>query len=198
MKKKWIFAIVSLVVLAGILVAFWVGGLIMGNSVSDSISAQEGIDYVVILGCRLDGDTPERILQSRIDSAVDFLKKYPDAVAVCTGGMGKNDSTSEAEAIEKALLQEGIPQKRILKETTSTNTYENFENAKQLIAQREEVADVQIAIVTSEFHLYRSCKMAELHGFQAPIKVSATTPTLEFYPNFFREILAVAVMDFRY
>ncbi len=198
MKKNWIYSILSLFVLAGILVGFWIGGLILEGSTSDSISAREEIDYVIVLGCGLKEDKPERILQTRIATAVDFLKKYPDAVAICTGGKGTDELISEAEAIEKALLKAGISQKRILKETTSINTYENFKNAQELIKKPKEKKDPRVAIVTSEFHLYRSYQMAELNGFQAPIKVAASTPTHLFYPHFFREIAAVAVMDFRY
>ncbi len=198
MKKKWIFALISLLALAGILVGYHIGGLLMSGAVSDRISANERVDYVVILGCRLDGEKPERILQSRIDAAVDFLKKYPDAVAICTGGQGEDESIPESSAIQKALRKAGISQKRLLTETASTNTYENLQNAKTLIEERENGDDVRIAIVTSEYHLYRARYLAKLLGFQDPIGVAAETPTVLFYPNFLREICAMAAAWMRY
>lgn len=192
MKKNWIFVMLSLVVLSGVLLAFWIGGVILADSASDSISAQDKIDYMVILGCGLKEDKPDRILQSRLDTAVEFLEKYPDSVAICTGGQGKDEPIPEAAAMEKALLEAGIPKSRIEKETTSKNTYENFQNAKKVIAKlKDDPEAVQIAIVTSEFHLFRAVNLAELQGFADPIKVSAPTPALWFYPHFLREIAAV-------
>ncbi len=198
MKKKWFFTLLSLLVLAGILTAYFIGGLLMSGSASDSVSANEPIDYVIILGCKLDGDKPEEILQTRIDTAVSFLEKYPHAVAICTGGQGSDEKISESSAIEKALKKAGISQKRILKETTSTNTYENIKNAKTLIEKKSDSADVQIALVTSEYHLYRARYLARLLGFKNPIGVAAKTPSLLFYPNFLREILAMAAAWMRY
>ncbi len=206
MKKNWFFSIISLFVLAGVLLAFWIGGLIMAGSTSDNISAQEQVDYVIILGCGLKGDKPDKILSTRIDAAVEFLEKYPDSVAICTGGQGDDEPIPEATAIEKALLKAGISKERILKETTSKNTYENFENAKKLIAKQEKTIEnhkelpkePRIAIITSEFHLYRSHQLAELHGFREPIKVAAKTPTFTFYPHFLREIAAVVAAWYRY
>ncbi len=199
MKKNWIFVILSLFVLAGVLLAFWIGGLILADSSSDSISAQDKIDYVVILGCGLKEDKPDKILQSRLDTAVEFLEKYPDSVAICTGGQGKDEPIPEATAMEKALLKAGIPQSRIKKETTSENTYQNFQNAKKIITKlKDDPEKVQIAIVTSEFHLFRSANLAELQGFVNPIKVSAPTPVLLFYPHFLREIAAVVAAWIRY
>lgn len=192
MKKNWIFVILSLFILAGVLLAFWIGGLILEDASSDSISAQDKVDYVVILGCGLKEDKPDKILKTRLDTAVEFLEKYPDSVAICTGGQGADEPIPESTAMEKALVKAGIKQDRIKKETTSKNTYENFQNAKKIITEAEDdPTQVKIAVVTSEFHLYRSMKFAELHGFTDPIKVSAQTPTFLFYPHFLREIAAV-------
>lgn len=192
MKKNWIFVIFSLFILADVLLAFWIGGLILADSSSDSISAQEKVDYVIVLGCGLKEDKPDRILKSRLETAVEFLEKYPDSVAICTGGQGADEPIPEATAMEKYLLKAGISKDRVKKETTSANTYENFKHAKKLITKfGDDPKTVRIAIVTSEFHLYRSAMLAEGQGFVDSIKVSAKTPALWFYPHFLREIAAV-------
>ena len=199
MKKNWFFAILSLFILAGVLTAFWLGGLILANADSDSISAQDPVDYVIILGCGLKEDKPDRILQSRLDTAVAFLEKYPDSIAICTGGQGEDEPIPEATAMEKALQKAGIPPERIRKEVSSKNTYENFRNAKRIIDQQaEDPRNVHVAVVTSEFHLFRATNLAKLHGFDNPIKVSAQTPTVLFYPHFIREIAALVAAQIRY
>ncbi len=199
MKKNWFFSILALIVLAGILLTYWIGGLITQAAVSDNISDQDTVDYVVILGCGLDGDKPNAMFQSRIDTAIAFMKKYPNSVAICTGGQGDDEPLPEADVIEKALQKAKIPPGRIKKETTSKNTYENFQNARKIIDKEEtEEENLQVAIVTSEFHLYRAQKLAEKHGFYDTIKISAPTPVGMYYPHFFREIAAVVAAWYRY
>ncbi len=198
MKKNWLFALVSLLILLGILVAYYIGGLLLGGAASDNISANEHVDYVIVLGCRLDGDTPDRVLKTRLDAAVSFLEKYPESVAVCAGGQGEDELIPEAVAMEKALVKAGISPKRILTETTSRNTYENLKNAKAIIEEQNPKEEVQIAIVTSEYHLYRSRYLAKLMGFKNPIGVAAKTPTTLFYPNLLREICSMVAAWVRY
>ncbi len=198
MRKNTICVSISLLFLAVVLAAVWVGGLIMQGSSSDSAATGAPIDYVVILGCQLEGEQPGVCLESRIDTAVDFLKEHPDALAVCSGGQGNDEVISEAEAIANALSKKGIAKKRILLEDNSRSTYENLSNTKTMLDKREEGAEYRIAVVTNEFHLYRSRNLAKTIGFQNPIALAAKTPTTMFYPNLLREIGAVVVCWYLY
>ena len=198
MKKNGLFAALALVLLAGVLAAFWIGGIIMGKSASDTSAKSEPIDYVIILGCRLDGEEPGRCLDERIKAAAKYLRAHPWAMAVCSGGQGDDEVISEAEAISRALQKRGIPARRILKEDQSHSTYENFYNTKKILDQRKDGQPYQVAFVTNDFHVYRSRRLAEYVGFHNPAAVSAKTPSALFYPNLLREICSVVLSWIRY
>lgn len=61
-------------------------------------------DVLIILGSRVDGDTPRADLRARIDAAAEYLKKYPSCIAIGTGGNFRAEQTvSEAQAIKTGL-----------------------------------------------------------------------------------------------
>ncbi len=198
MKKKIFFAVSALLLLTMVLGAFWIGGIIMSRAGSDSPSAGAPVDYVLILGCRLEGATAGRCLEERIQIAVDFLTEHPSAIAVCSGGQGSDETIPEAEAIAAALMENGIPKTRILLEDTSRSTFENLTNTKQILDQHAQGRAYRVAIATNNFHIYRARRLANYVGFIDPVMLSAKTPTTLFYQNLLREICSVILSWIRF
>lgn len=61
-------------------------------------------DYLIILGARVRGETPSLDLQYRLDVAYDYLEKSPSTKAILTGGQGKGEDITEAEAMRRYLV----------------------------------------------------------------------------------------------
>src|SRR5699024_638713 len=78
------------------------------------------VDYVIILGARLYGDKPAPALEERLKTAREYLAENEDINVVVTGGQGNNEGISEAEAMAKYLIDNGIDKNRIIKEDKST------------------------------------------------------------------------------
>lgn len=163
----------------------------MGNSTSDILSKNAPADYVIILGCRLDGDKPGKALSQRIDAAVEYLNSQPSSLVVCSGGQGDDELVSEAYAISQALQEKGIARSRIILENKSHNTYENLLFSKKILDKRRDGLPYRVYIATSDFHVYRSRRLANYVGFIEPMVLSAKSSATVFYSGFFREILAV-------
>ena len=84
-------------------------------------------DVLIILGSRVDGDTPREDLRARIDAAAEYLKKYPSCIAIGTGGNFRAEQTvSEAQAIKNGLVADGIEPSRVLLEDKARTTDENL------------------------------------------------------------------------
>ncbi len=96
-------------------------------------------DYIIILGCAIRKDgTLYPLIQGRVEQAIDFWKKQyqstgKKAVFVPSGGQGDDEIIAEAKAMERYLLEKGIPQELILAEDKSTTTRENMKFSKELI-----------------------------------------------------------------
>ena len=81
-----------------------------------------------------------------------YLEQYPETKAVVSGGQGKGEDITEAEAMAVYLEQQGIDRNRISQEDSSTSTWENMKNSGRMIGDLEQPA----AVVTNNFHLYRA------------------------------------------
>ena len=125
-------------------------------------------DFLLILGCRVKGDTPDEMLRLRAEAAAKFLNEHKNVRAICCGGIVHEDQTkSEAQAIKEILLQNGIESERIFLEDKSQTTFENFVNAKKLIDSLKPEKEPKIAFISSEFHLMRASVIASLVGVKA-------------------------------
>lgn len=141
--------------------------LIVGGGESD---AGPGADYVIVLGAALHGETPSKILDGRLEAALDYLERNPDTKAVLSGGQGSGEDISEAEAMRRYLEAGGISSERLLLEDRSTNTAENIRFSKELIE-----SGARVVLVSNEFHLFRSRRIARLNGLNAEA-IAAPTP----------------------
>lgn len=148
--------------------------------------------YVIVLGAGLNGETPSISLSDRLHAAATYLKNNPDAVAVVTGGIGEGETITEAEAMQRALVGAGILPERILKEEQAKNTRENIIYSLALIREREGgTLPAQIAILSSEYHLYRAGYLAAQCEVSAVLIPARTSLSILRFNYFFREAFAV-------
>lgn len=128
---------------------------------------QVNFDYIIVLGAGLkDGLTPNKILSNRLDKAMKvFRKTMSSSYIVVSGGQGSDELVSEAEAMKNYLIDHGIKNHEIIIEDKSTNTYENIRNSYEIIQKRK--GRQQIAVVTSDFHVYRAVLLCKQFNFQA-------------------------------
>ncbi len=126
---------------------------------------------LVVLGCQINGETPSRMLKSRLDTAYDYLVENENIKVIVSGGQGSDEVTSEADVMQKYLVNRGIPENRIYMEDKSTSTEENLEFSKAIIEKEGLCRD--IAIVTDGFHQLRAdifAKKQELRAYNLPSK----------------------------
>ena len=128
---------------------------------------EPGRDYIIVLGAAVYGDQPSLTLVRRMEGARDYLRAYPDSVAIVSGGMGAGETVTEAQAMHDWLVAQGIPEERILLEPEATSTQENLENSFAIIRARGDEPDGHVAIVSSAYHLYRAKLMAKNMGVSA-------------------------------
>lgn len=158
----------------------------------DTVTYDE--DAVIVLGAGVRGEQLSRTLQKRLDAAIDYAEKNPDAVIIVSGGQGSGESISEALAMERYLLSRGVPAERIRKEDLSTSTRENFQFSQTVLSELKDPR--RIAFVTSDFHVFRAAYLARGAGFEQVTHLHGGTPWFLHLPNGLREAVAVVVQCF--
>lgn len=143
---------------------------------------------VVVLGCRVYGQTPSLALEERLEAAYHYLKDNPDIKCVVSGGQGKNEDISEAKCMYTYLVEKGIAQERIYMEDQSTSTRENLLFSKEVIEKND--LPKAITIITNEFHQYRARLIGEDLGLEV-YAVSAKTAWWLFPTYYVRELFGI-------
>lgn len=149
-------------------------------------------NYLIVLGCTVDGDQPSRMLQYRITAAYNYLNKYPHAQCIVSGGLGEGDTVTEAQCMKNELTAMGIDPDRIWLEERSTSTKENLLYSVALLGDKESGS---IAVLSSEFHLYRVEQTAERLGLKIQTVPAKTEKKILLLNNMIREIPAVWFYD---
>ena len=123
-------------------------------------------DYVIILGCKIRKDgTLTPLLKGRVDRALQFRDEQlkntgKDLIFVPSGGKGCDEVISEADAMKKYLLAQGIKESNIWVENKSKNTYENIKFSNKLINDKK----ANIAFFTTNYHVLRAGLVATEQG----------------------------------
>ena len=139
-----------------------------------SQKGKPNLDYLVILGCQVKGERPSKALQERLETAEAYLEKYPDTKAVLSGGQGPGEHISEAECMFRYLTKAEISEERLIKEDLSTTTVENLEFSKKFLDQERNT----VGVVTNNFHVYRSMRIAKKSGYLQVCGIAAPSRTV--------------------
>ena len=150
------------------------------------------VSAVVVLGAGVNGTEPSLSLLVRLEAALDYLSDKPDIPVVVTGSKGPGEDISEAQCMADWLASHGIAERRILLEEQADNTEENIRFSKELLAGQGIDLTGSIAVVSSDYHLYRASLYWASPGF---VPVAAHMPgrylplTINYY---IREAFAAA------
>ena len=118
-------------------------------------------EYLVVLGAKVRDDGPSVSLWDRINAAADYLKAHEDTIAIVSGGQGEDEPITEAQCMHDELVKLGIDESRIWMEDKATSTDENMRFTLDLIEEKTGTRPEKLAILSSEYHLYRSSLMAK-------------------------------------
>ncbi len=176
-------------VILGLIVVVITGSFI--GSAARGAAGEAACDYIVVLGAKVNGTAPSRILAERIEAAGAYLMENPGTVAVLSGGQGADEGISEAQCMFNELTKMGIDPARLLLEEKSTSTWENLNFSLNLIAEKSGTRPERVGLVTSEFHLFRAGNFARACGVDAVGIPGRTANKVHFVNYFLREIAGV-------
>lgn len=163
--------------------------MLLGIMVADAIvvryEPEPDKDFIIILGCgiRKDG-TPSPLLRGRIDRALRFAEKQEALtgkapIFVTSGGRGPDEPVSESASMKRYLLEQGVPESRILEDDRSASTYENMKFSWEKI--RAVDPNGKVAFSTTNYHVFRSGLYARRVKMRA-VGMGAKTKWY-FWPN---------------
>ena len=178
----------TLVLALGLLVVGITEAIIIGYSFG---SPKEPVDYMVVLGAKVNADGPSVSLWDRIAAAYRYLEEHPDTIAVLSGGQGSDEPITEAECMYRELVLLGIDPKRLWKEDAATSTWENLHFTLDLIEEKTGQRPQKLGVLSSEYHLFRASLFAKANNVDfvgIPAKTSRAGQKIN---HFMREVAGV-------
>ena len=155
---KWTTRIFTVILTAGILVVGITEGIIIHKSFGDP---KEQVDYVVVLGAKVNADGPSVSLWDRICAAYEYAEDHPDTILILSGGQGTDEPITEAECMFRELFWMGIDPDRLWSEGQATSTWENLHFSLDLIEAKTGQRPTKIGVLSSEYHLFRASLFAK-------------------------------------
>lgn len=179
--------IITILFVIGLSIFIMVEGIIIyeGRNIDNGNS-----DYLIVLGAGLRGEQISISLKYRLDTAIEFNKENPNLKIIVSGGQGPGEDITEALAMRKYLVSNGVSEELIIEEDNSTSTYENFLFTKELLKKEFGDDNYTVTVITNGFHMHRAKYLGRkvgftILGYPAP---SHKSTALNYY---FREFFAV-------
>lgn len=129
----------------------------------------EPCDYIVVLGAGIRGTSLTTTLKDRLDKTIEYVNKTGyDGDIIVSGGKGPGEDMTEAEAMNRYLVENGIHKNKVILEDKATSTYENLNFSKKIIEELsgKGIEDLDILVVTTDFHAMRSNMLAKKNGYK--------------------------------
>lgn len=149
----------------------------------DEIDKYKDIDAIIILGCKVNGDSPSLMLTKRLEKGIDVYNRIHTKI-ILTGDHGKKDY-DEVNVMKDYLINSDIDSKDIFLDHAGFNTYDSLYRAKNVFMAKK------VIIVTQEYHMYRAIFLANQLDLEAIGVVSDDIPQKGImFKNKIREILS--------
>ena len=180
--------VVTIILAAGLLVVSITEGVIIHASFGNP---EEPVDYVVVLGAKVNRDGPSVSLWARICAAYTYLDEHPNVTAVLSGGQGTDEPITEAECMYRELVSLGIDPARLWIEGSATSTWENLNYSLDIIEEKTGRRPEKLGVLSSEYHLFRASLFAKACGVEfvgIPAKTSRFPQKIN---HFMREVAGV-------
>ena len=172
--------------LRGVIVAlsaailFFCGKVIAGSLIHTAGQAENAI----VLGLALENGEAAPDLVARLDTAMEYLEKYPEARLILTGGNADDSGRSEADVMREILMEKGVPEDKLIIEDQAQTTKENFRNIAGMIS-----ADEPVVMISSNYHMDRAVRNASESGFSKVMRLPAPSGFLAYGANMLSEVV---------
>ena len=128
---------------------------------------------IIVLGAAQYDGRPTEVFRARLDHAAALWHEGVAPTIVVTGGKQPGDRFTEAQAGAAYLHELGVPDDRILRETTSRNSWESLAASAGFLQDR---GVHEVTLVSDPFHSLRIELIAEELGFDARTSPTRTSP----------------------
>lgn len=171
----------------GLLLVLWFvvhSIVVIGDGLRDELSMT---DVGVVLGNKVELDgQPSKRLVARLDKAVELYESGYIQCIIVSGGIGK-EGFDEGEVMKVYLVDQGIPEDKIIVDSNGYNTHMTAENTKAIM---EDMNLQTVTVITQYHHVSRTKLAFRKLGFDNVASAGAKRFEARDIYSIFREFFA--------
>ena len=185
--RKSILFFLFLLIIIGIIGTIFINISIINSTKNQIVELNkienQNYDAILVLGCKVNGNSPSLMLTKRLEKAYEVYKKT-NIKLLLTGDHGKNNY-DEVNVMRDYLLDYGIKEEDIFLDHAGFSTYDSIYRAKYIFGVKK------IIIITQEYHMYRALYLANKFDIEAVGIVASDIPQKGvMLKNKIREVLS--------
>ncbi|MDT8916132.1 YdcF family protein [Amycolatopsis sp. PS_44_ISF1] len=189
-QPRWLVVLAFSALLVAAYLAFVFAALLLYSVLYSRMKRRARAEAVIVLGAGLRGDRVPPLLAGRLDRAVAFWRRCPQALVVVSGGRGPDELRSEGAAMADYLVAAGLPVSQIVVEDQASTTDENLRFSVDLLRERGFAG--RVLAVTNNYHVFRTAVLARRLGLRLDV-IGARTASYFVPSAFLREFVALLV-----
>ena len=170
----------AVIILFSAVIIFFCGKVVIGGMINTAGQA----DYAIVLGLALENGKPTPDLVARLDTACEYLGKYPEARLILTGGNADASGRTEAAVMRDVLAERGVREDRLILEDQAQTTKENFSNIAAIVS-----AANPVVMISSDYHMDRAVRNASENGFSHVMRLPAPSGFFAYGANMLSEVV---------
>ncbi|HEY9556303.1 MAG TPA: YdcF family protein [Acidimicrobiales bacterium] len=170
-RRRWPRRAARAVVVLAALAVVYVGVTFVQVYRAKDHDGARAADAIIVLGAAQYDGRPSRVLQDRLDHALELYEEGLADKIVLTGGRQAGDRFTEATAGYNYLRGKGLTDDALLREVHGSNTYESLAASARFLRER---GLTSVVLVTDGYHAFRVGAIANDLGLDAAVSPSGT------------------------
>ncbi len=139
------------------------------------------VDAIVVLGAAQYNGRPSPVLRARLNHALSLYRERLAPLIVVTGGVGRGDTTSEAQVGQRYLVAHGVPGDAVVAQGEGRTTMASMNAVTAWLRTR---GLRRVLLVSDPFHMFRlrlEARRTSLEAYTSPTESSpiSDNPVLE-------------------
>ena len=152
------------------------------DKIIDIIDLDKDIDAVLVLGCKVNGDSPSLMLTKRLEKTIDVYDKFKTKIIL--SGDSISDDYDEVGVMED-FLSGSINKEDMILDKEGVSTYNSLYRVKNVYNIKK------LIIITQEYHIYRALYLADKLDIDAYGVIASDIPQrFVMLKNKIREVFA--------
>jgi uncharacterized SAM-binding protein YcdF (DUF218 family) len=148
-------------------------------------------DAIAVFGAAEYNGRPSPVLNARLEHALDLYRRGLAPLLICLGGGAGSQydpQSSEGEVGRDFFLTHGVPDRRIIAETTSSDTEESVDRLAAIARENHLRTILVVSDGTHMFRIRELCRAQGLHVLLSPREAGKSVSQLDIVQRYLHEM----------